>query len=317
MIFCKESKHMKKETYKEKALKQLKVMRKLGVSHFKTQLVFGATPADAKREPKYTKTMPPKILSLDEVEKHLGFWWARNMEGFNVFVAPAPHADGSYAPLVFIDDITEQTLQQITADNCVPAILIESSPGNLQGWLQLDADRLSASDILDAQRYLSSKYGLDTGAHGATQNGRLAGYRNVKSSYVHQKIYTKLVHAYENPVTLKIIEISNKNKSAQFENVRVRNLNFEKCSRTSNLDLFSIYSNVQSSGKTSQSEIDWHFCFHAFRHGYDVMQVTQGIMQFSPDISERKGSTERAEQYAFYTAQKALVEFQKRNKSLG
>lgn len=306
---------MRKETYKEKALKQLKVMQEVGASRFKTQLVFGATPADAKREPKSTKTMPPRILSLDEVEKYLGFWWARNMEGFNVFVAPVPHKDGNYAPLVFIDDISGQTLQQMTADNCVPAILIESSPKNMQGWLQLDADRLSASDILNAQRYLSSKYGLDSGAHGATQNGRLAGYRNVKSSYAHQKIYTKLVHAYDNPVTFNISENLNNQKSTQFENVRVRNLNFEKCSRTSNLDLFSIYSNVQGSGRTSQSEIDWHFCFHAFRAGFDVTQVTQGIMQFSHNIVTRKGSTERAEEYASYTAQKAFVEFQKHHKS--
>jgi hypothetical protein len=55
---------MKKDTYKEKSLKQLKVMKEVGVSHFKTQLVFGATPTDAKREPKSTKTMPPKILML-------------------------------------------------------------------------------------------------------------------------------------------------------------------------------------------------------------------------------------------------------------
>lgn len=315
MLFHRESKNMKKDTYKDKAVKQLKVMQKVGVSHFKTQLVFGATPADAKREPKSTKTMPPKILTLDEVEKHLGFWWARNMEGFNVFIAPAPHPDGSYAPLVFIDDISEQTLQLMKADSCVPAILIESSPNNFQGWVQLDAERLSASDILNAQRYLTQRYGLDAGAHGATQNGRLAGYRNVKSSYANKKIYTKLVHAYENPVTLNITEISNNDKSTQFENVRVRNQNFEKCSKTSNFDLFSIYSNVQSSSKTSQSEIDWHFCFHAFRVGFEVNQVTEGIMQFSPDISERKGSTERAEQYAFYTAQKAFVEFQKRRKS--
>jgi len=302
---------MKKENYKETSLKQLKVMEKIGVSHFKTQLVFGATPADAKRLPKSNKTMPPKILALDEVEKHLGFWWARNTEGFNVFVAPAPHADGSYAPLFFVDDISSQALQQMTADNCVPAILIESSTGNMQGWVQVDADRLSASDILNAQRYLSNKYGLDAGAHGATQNGRLAGYRNVKPAYAHKKIYTKLVHAYENPVTLKITEISNKQKSTQFENVRVRNHNFEMPSRTSSLDLFSIYSNVQSSGRTSQSEIDWHFCFHAFRQGHDVRAAPQGILEFSQNILARKGSAERAEQYAFYTAQKAFNEFQK------
>lgn len=306
---------MKKEIYKERAVKQLKVMQEVGVSHFKTQLVFGATPTDAKREPKSTKTMPPKILTLDEVEKHLGFWWARNMEGFNVFVAPASHADGSYAPLVFIDDISEQTLQQMTADNCVPAILIESTPNNFQGWVQLDAEGLSASDILNTQRYLTQRYGLDAGAHGATQNGRLAGYRNVKSSYAHKKIYTKLVHAYENPVTLNITETSNTPKSTQFENLRVRNQNFKKYSRTSKLDLISIYSDVQSSGRTSQSEIDWHFCLHAFRAGFEVNQVTHGIMQFSHDIVTRKGSTERAEQYAFYTAQKAFVEFQKRHKS--
>jgi hypothetical protein len=315
MLFHGESKQMKKKTYKENALNQLKALQKVGVSHFKTQLVFGATPTDAKREPKSTKTMPPKILGLDEVEKHLGFWWARNMEGFNVFVAPAPHADGSYAPLVFIDDISAQTLQQMTADNCLPAILIESSPKNMQGWVQLDADRLSASDILNAQRYLSGRYGLDAGAHGATQNGRLAGYRNVKAAYAHQKIYTKLVHAYQNPVTLNITEISNEQKSTQFEYVRVRNQNFDNSSGTSNLDVFSIYSNVQSSGRTSQSEIDWHFCFHAFRHGYDVRAATQGILEFSHDIVTRKGSTERAEQYAFYTAQKAFVEFQNGYKS--
>lgn len=306
---------MKKETYKEKALKQLTVMQKVGVSHFKTQLVFGATPLDALREPKSTKTMPPKILGMDEVENHLGFWWARNMEGFNVFVAPASHADGSYAPLVFIDDISEQTLQQMKADNCMSAILIESSPGNMQGWVQLDAERLSASEILEVQRCLSNTYGLDAGAHGATQNGRLAGYRNVKSAYAHKKIYTKLVHAHENPVALNIKEISNNQSSTQFENVRVRKQKFEMSSRTSSVDLFSIYSNVQNSGRTSQSEIDWHFCFHAFRVGFEVSQITQGIMQFSPDISERKGSTERAEQYAFYTAQKAFAEFQKRHKS--
>lgn len=315
MPFHKESKHMKKETYKEKAVKQLKAMQEVGVSHFKTQLVFGATPTDAKRPPKSSKTMPPKNLSLDEVENYLGFWWARNMEGFNVFIAPAPRADGSYAPLVFVDDITEETLQQMTADNCVPSILIESSPKNMQGWVQLDADRLSASDILNAQRYLSSKYGLDAGAHGATQNGRLAGYRNVKSAYAHKKIYTKLVHAYQNPVTLNISEISNTQKSTQFENVRVQKQKFETSSRTSNLDLFSIYSNVLNSSRTSQSEIDWHFCFHAFREGFEVSQVTQGIMQFSHDIVTRKGSTERAEQYAFYTAQKAFIEFKKGYKS--
>ena len=33
MIFHKESRHMRKETYKEKALKQLKVMQEVGAKH--------------------------------------------------------------------------------------------------------------------------------------------------------------------------------------------------------------------------------------------------------------------------------------------
>jgi len=307
-----------KQSYKTSVNKQLAAFKAAGVTRFKTQLVFGATPSDAPREPKYKATHKPKILDATGVMNNLGYWAARNLEGFNVFIAPAAHEDGSYAPLVFVDDILLDMFPKIHADKISPMVSIKSSPHKWQGWIQLNEPHLTAEDIVRVQRYLVAQYGFDAGAIGAEQNGRLAGYRNCKTDYQDSRVWCLLEKADASIVARSSLlaearDFEKQSKSSLSKAVELEAV--EDGRECSNLDLASIYATVRSSRSfPSESELDWHFCLHAYRKGWNPADVVQSILELSGNIADRKRDETLAQSYAERTAYKAWNEFQKNNR---
>ena len=307
-----------KQSYKTSVNKQLAAFKAAGVTRFKTQLVFGATPSDAPREPKYKATHKPKILDATGVMNNLGYWAARNLEGFNVFIAPAAHEDGSYAPLVFVDDIFQQHFSQLEANQLKPFILIRSSPKKWQGWIQLNEPYLTAEDIVRVQRYLVAQYGFDAGAIGAEQNGRLAGYRNCKADYQETRVWCLLEKADASIVARSSLlaearEFEKQSKSSLSKTVELEAV--EDGRDTSTADLASIYATVRSSRSfPSESELDWHFCLHAYRKGWNPADVVQSMLELSGNLADRKRDKALAQSYAERTAYKAWNEFQKNNR---
>ena len=308
-----------KQSYKTSVNKQLAAFKAAGVTRFKTQLVFGATPSDAPREPKYKATHKPKILDATGVMNNLGYWAARNLEGFNVFIAPAAHEDGSYAPLVFVDDIFQQHFSQLEANQLKPFILIRSSPKKWQGWIQLNEPYLTAEDIVRVQRYLVAQYGFDAGAIGAEQNGRLAGYRNCKADYQETRVWCLLEKADASIVGRASLLAEARDFERQSKPSDSKSVEYEtvKDGRdTSSTDLASLYATVRSSRSfPSDSELDWHFCLQAYRKGWNPADVVQSILELSGNLTERKRDETLAQSYAERTAQKAWNEFQKNNRS--
>ena len=307
-----------KQSYKTSVSKQLAAFQDAGVTRFKTQLVFGATPSDAPREPKYKATHKPKILDATGVMNNLGYWAARNLEGFNVFIAPAAHEDGSYAPLVFVDDIFQQHFSQLEANQLKPFILIRSSPQKWQGWIQLNEPYLTAEDIVRVQRYLVAQYGFDAGAIGAEQNGRLAGYRNCKTDYRDSRVWCLLEKADASIVARSSLlaeaqEFEMQSKPSDSKSVEYKTV--EGSRDTSTSDLASLYATVRSSRSfPSDSELDWHFCLNAYRKGWNPADVVQSILELSGNIADRKRDETLAQSYAERTAYKAWNEFQKNNR---
>ena len=307
-----------KQPYKTSARTQLAAFKAAGVTRFKTQLVFGATPSDAPRTPKYTATHKPKILDAAGVMNNLGYWAARNLEGFNVFIAPAAHEDGSYAPLVFVDDIFQQHFSQLEANQLKPFILIRSSPKKWQGWIQLNEPYLTAEDIVRVQRYLVAQYGFDAGAIGAEQNGRLAGYRNSKADYQDDRVWCSLEKADASIVARSSLlaeaqEFEMQSKPSDSKSVEYKTV--EGSRDTSTSDLASLYATVRSSRSfPSDSELDWHFCLNAYRKGWNPADVVQSILELSGNIADRKRDETLAQSYAERTAYKAWNEFQKNNR---
>jgi hypothetical protein len=308
-----------KQNYKTSASKQLAAFQAAGVTRFKTQLVFGATPPDAPRQPKYTATHKPKILDAAGVMKNMGYWAARNLEGFNVFIAPAAHDDGTYAPLVFVDDILLDMFPKIHADQISPTVSIKSSPHKWQGWIRLQEDFLTADDVICVQRYLVAKYGFDGGAIGAEQNGRLAGYRNCKADYQNKRIWCLLEDADASIVARPSLlaeakEFEQNSKSSGSKPLEGQTV--EKGREFSNPDLSSLYSTVRSSRSfPSESEVDWYFCLNAYRRGWTPEDTVRTMLNLSANLIDRKRDETLAQAYAERTAYKAWSEYQKNNRN--
>ena len=134
------------------------------------------------------KKMKPVVhrWTTDDVIKNVPFLRAKNAGGNNdsrhhIFVVPDT-GDADTCNLVFIDDIKLATIDRMKANGLVPACVIESSPGNAQAWIKLDA--MLDTDIRRAvARYLQVTYDGDPRAVAKTQSGRLAGFVNTKWKY--------------------------------------------------------------------------------------------------------------------------------------
>jgi hypothetical protein len=105
--------------------------------------------------------------------------WLRyqNSQGRNIYIRPK----GEHH-LSMVDDLTGAAIEQMKAEGFTPAVVVETSPGNFQAWLnhgQVLPQRLSTL----AARALAARFGGDKGAADWRHFGRLAGFTNRKEKY--------------------------------------------------------------------------------------------------------------------------------------
>jgi RepB DNA-primase N-terminal domain len=105
--------------------------------------------------------------------------WLRlqNLRGRNIFVRPK----GEH-PLSLIDDLTDTAIARMKVDGFTPAVIVETSPGNFQAWLN-HGEILTKELSTAAARALAEKFGGDKGAADWRHFGRLAGFTNRKEKY--------------------------------------------------------------------------------------------------------------------------------------
>lgn len=229
----------------------------------------------------------------------------RNLEGYNIFIAPLPDNAGRYAPLVFVDDILSPARQRMRADGLEPAILIESSPKKFQGWIAFDATSFSGKDILRIQRSLVARYGLDIGAVGADQNGRLAGFRNVKAKYLERRIFSKLIRAEPTKAKLDLIFEDRPNPEPRqpvshphflteirppYDDTKIESFWLQKIGTVS---------------KPSESEREFSACLACLRKGFGAADVERVLFKLGDNLLGRKGSETAAWDYVRRTVRKA------------
>src|SRR5687767_1409389 len=72
------------------------------------------------------------LRTWDEAALHRSISWlrAKNAEGAAIYVRP--HGEHSYS---LIDDLNASGVGRLKAEGFAPAIVVETSPGNLQAWL--------------------------------------------------------------------------------------------------------------------------------------------------------------------------------------
>lgn len=121
--------------------------------------------------------MLPRTWDKSTLLRSAGWLKFQNTQGRNVYIRPK----GEHA-LSLVDDLTAESVQRMKVEGFQPAVVVETSPGNFQAWLN-HGRVLSKAESTAVARVLAEKFGGDKGAADWRHFGRLAGLTNRKSKY--------------------------------------------------------------------------------------------------------------------------------------
>jgi hypothetical protein len=113
-----------------------------------------------------------------EIMSNLAWLKRMNAQGNDIYIRPA--ADQAHG-LVLVDDIDGVTLEAMAEDGLEAALVVETSPKNLQAWIRLE--NASTGQIrAEVARLCVDRYNADPGSVGH-HYGRLCGFTNRKPEY--------------------------------------------------------------------------------------------------------------------------------------
>ena len=110
----------------------------------------------------------------------LRFLRVRNREGCDVYVQPYAEDRNPGYVLVDLDHSRPQIVETMRADGLAPCVVLETSPGNLQAWLQVSTTPLDPAVATAIGKQLARRYGGDLASTDWRHLGRLAGFTNQK-----------------------------------------------------------------------------------------------------------------------------------------
>src|SRR3982751_3996567 len=145
----------------------------MGADLFEVGLFNPRVPGDSSNEPE----MLPRVWDRETLLRSVSWLSYQNANGRNVYVRPK----GEHH-LSLVDDLTAAAVQKMKNEGFTPALVVETSPGNFQAWLnhgQVLQKQLSTL----AARTLAERFGGDKGAADWRHFGRLAGLTNRKSKH--------------------------------------------------------------------------------------------------------------------------------------
>lgn len=139
--------------------------------------------------------MLPRTWDKATLLKSVGWLRYQNSQGRNIYI----RSKGEH-PLSLVDDLTAASIRRMKAEGFEPAVIVETSPGNFQAWLN-HGRVLPKVESTAAARVLAEKFGGDRGAADWRHFGRLAGLTNRKQKYESHGMYpfVRMVEASGQP----------------------------------------------------------------------------------------------------------------------
>ena len=142
----------------------------MGASLFEIGLFRPASPGRESQ-------MLTRVWDLDAIVKSIGWLCLQNSRGRNIYIRPK----GEHH-LSLVDDLTWSSVKQMKAAGFQPAVLVQTSPGNFQAWL--NHGRILPADLSSSvAKRLAERFGGDIKAAAWRQYGRLAGFTNRKEKH--------------------------------------------------------------------------------------------------------------------------------------
>jgi hypothetical protein len=250
--------------------------------------------------------MVPRVWDSSTLLKAIPWLKFQNRDGRNIYVRPK----GEHA-LSLVDDLTREALHRMKESGFAPGIVVETSPGNFQVWL--NHGRVLSQRVSSAvARALAEQFGGDLGSADWRHYGRLAGFTNRKEKHRQEDgrfPFVRLIHAggevYPNANDF-LQRIEDQLEAARREAEKRRGWANNNRVRQ-NGDVKSIeYFRRDPRYAGDGNRIDIAYAVYALSHGVPEEQVRMAIT--SRDLNH-KGNEKRQADYVDRTIQKALRAF--------
>jgi len=108
------------------------------------------------------------------------FLRVRNREGCDVYLHPYAEQRNAGYILVDLDDAGPAVVEAMRAAGHEPCVVLQTSPGNLQAWVQVSDTPIPAAVASQVGKQLANLYGGDLASTDWRHLGRLAGFTNQK-----------------------------------------------------------------------------------------------------------------------------------------
>jgi hypothetical protein len=240
--------------------------------------------------------------SADRIDAAIAWLRRENARGSQIFVRP----HGAHA-LSLVDDLNAERIDRMIDHGFQPAIVIETSPGNFQVWLnhgQTISDRTFSTQ---AAKELARRLGGDPSSADWRHFGRLAGFTNQKprrrlqnglSPFVRLRGSEGCIYGAAREFLEEVKSLANK--------ARAERSAWTTSSSTSTGDsirpLSEFHRDTRYAGDLHRADMAW--AVHAASRGLPKQQIRDEILH-ARDIS-KKGRRRRQLDYAQRTAIKAL-----------
>jgi hypothetical protein len=233
--------------------------------------------------------------------------WLRfqNLEGRNIYIRP----NGEHR-LSLVDDLTAEAICAMKDSGFDPAVVVETSPGNYQAWLN-HGQTLPKDVSTAAARVLADRFGGDRGAADWRHFGRLAGFTNRKEKYRQPDGLFPFVRLIEHSgVVYSESDRFVANVTRQVERAReASERRRESPVRSATVKPMDDFRQNPAFGGDGH-RIDIAYAVYALAHGVSETEVRAAIAK--RDLT-KKGGPRRQAEYVDRTIQKALATVQDRS----
>lgn len=266
----------------------------MGADVFEVGLFKPRTPGDPHSEPE----MLPRVWDRETLLRSVSWLCYQNSHGRNIYVRPK----GEHH-LSLVDDLTAEAIQRMRSQGFAPAVVVETSPGNFQAWLN-HGQVLPKQVSTLAARSLAERFGADRGAADWRHFGRLAGLTNRKEKYRSENgryPFVTLLEATGKPYPARgaflqaFSEAENQKKQSYGGGER-----YHPSRNRARLTIDDFRAKPEYGGDGNR--IDLAYAVYALAHGVSKGDVRSAIA--SRDLS-KKGSEQRQRDYVERTIRKA------------
>ncbi len=264
--------------------------------------------------------MMHRLWTPADVVENVAWLKRMNAQGNDIYIKPA----GEHG-LVLVDDLTPEAIDRLKGQGFNPAMVTETSPGNLQAWLKLSQNPIEVRIRSVLGRDFAKAFGGDPNSADAQHYGRLAGFTNQKPNrlldnglhpFVLLREWSGQVMTQAQELLERADRFLDQQETRREQKRRLAVIHTEGVKKSSPGGLKTVLEPIAEYSRQwvelekrygpdmDQSRADWTIATRMVGSGqYDAEDVERAILGMSPNLHTRKPG--HTEDYAHRTATKA------------